>query len=200
MLELHAPLRSTITTRLKAKRRRPRLAALFFLAAFAATGSQVACNNSSPTAPALPPSPPPQPQPSPVIDWLNYTLLIAPVNENRAYPLSGELQIDGRTVWAGDFPQPQSFYYGYVGGYSETPFNVIVRDDGDVPVGTHRITLRVTGQYRSPSNYLVSGWVDVVWTRNGGVRRVASWQDETVRLRTGEEWSSEFVVPELTTP
>jgi hypothetical protein len=77
------------------------IAVVTFTAALALAGSQTGCDkNRSPTAP-----PPPQPQPQPVVARASFSLEIRPANASRNHPLSGEVQVDGQSLWSGTIPQ-----------------------------------------------------------------------------------------------
>ena len=171
-------------------------------AAIALAGPQVACNNGSPTAP--PPPPINQDPLQPVVVSANYVLLVEPVNEDRDYPRGGEVIVDGRTVWSGPVQEPAVGGGSYWSYYYGPPANIGARVTEELAASVHTIAFRVTDQRRSPTGYNVSGWVDVDWEYfRGGVRignrttrRVASWSATQVRLRTGESWTAEFIVPE----
>jgi hypothetical protein len=164
------------------------IAVVTFTAALALAGSQTGCDkNRSPTAP---PPPQPQPQPQVVVARATFSLEIRPANASRNHPLSGEVQVDGQSLWSGTIPQT----YCYANGYCETSSVGPLGRSGTLNAGPHTLRFRVTDQQRSPTGYYVSGSVLLTWS-NGRGENVASWQDVPVHLRTGEEWSTEFTVP-----
>jgi hypothetical protein len=172
---------------------RRRLAGVLAAVALAAA-VQLACDGDSPTAP--PPPPPPAPD-SFVFGSASYAMIINPVNEDREHPRGAELLVDGRSIWNGAVSPPYCCdYYGY-----EVSTNVIAEDRTPLAPGPHTLTFRITDQRRSPTGYLLSGWVNLSWTnstpfRNGRSQNAVNWQDAQARLRTGQDWSIEFVVPD----
>jgi hypothetical protein len=166
------------------------LVALTLLAALAAAGSQAGCDKN--------PSPTYTPPPQLVVTSASYTLLIAPTHwtprEGPEYPQAGELLVDSQSLWAGSLPRnPHSYAYDY---FYHRPASIVVESPGTLDAGTHTLRFRVTDQLRSPTEYLLSGWVDLIWSYGNysRVQRAARWQDVAVRLTTGQEWSADFAV------
>ena len=194
-----------LRSRIPALHRGGRAVVTLLLTAALAAFAPLACNDGgSITAPALPPPPPPL---NMVVVGAAYRLLITPFNEERTFPRSAELLVDGHSIWAGDVRPPyiyDSFYYGPY----EIPAGVAAQVESALSVGTHTLSFRVTDQQRSPTGYYLSGGVDVYWQGYSGdnpvggrdVQNVLHWQDTQARLRTGQEWTIEFVVPDRSQP
>jgi len=171
-MQIHAGLRKAIGL-------------LVALAGCVALTAQLGCNGDSPTAP---PPPPPGPDPVPVITGADLTFMVT--NPPAETGLPGEILFDGRPIWSGPVVAPDldsSYYYG------GTVFSQVLRiEPPGLEPGVHTLTFRVPGKRATALS--LSGWFHVVWFP-GGAHQVASWQDQTAWVKSGQDWTLELDIP-----
>lgn len=176
--------------------RRRLLSLAAVLLGIASIGLQTACDGTRhPTAVAPPDPNRPQP-PAPAVQSLSYILLAEPFR-GKPYPEAAEVLLDGEVIWEGDIPPISSGYSGYYSYYYTQPsnFSGAVADRPLAP-GRHTIAIRITKQPVSGRRYFISGRVDLYWNI-GRTQRIATWEQEDVRLVTGAtSWESAFFIPE----
>jgi hypothetical protein len=162
----------------------PGLSPLVAIAGIVTAIAQSGCDGKSRGPTAIP-------VPDPYVSSVTYLLLVEPWSEGREYPRAAEVLVDGETYWEGPIEAPA--LNGYVGYYDQVPSSLVIEGSRALSTGSHTLTFRVTDQRRSPTGYYISGYVDIVWS-NRRVVRAAAWESVLVQLRTGQDWTTEFVV------